>query len=76
MIDLTHCPHCGHALDAAPIDWPTYLKALRARTGVSQRAFAHAIGTPLTTVRNWEQSIYQPSPAKRAAIAAFEEQHR
>lgn len=35
-------------------------KAIRTKTGKSQKAFAETYGIPITTVRNWEQGIAEP----------------
>ncbi len=37
---------------------------VRKRTGLSQEAFAAAIGVPLATLRNWEQGRTLPDPAR------------
>lgn len=47
--------------------WPA--AAVRRLTGLSQRAFAEAIGVPLATLRNWEQSRTAPDPAARSLLA-------
>jgi putative transcriptional regulator len=43
--------------------------AVRKRTGLSQDAFAFAIGVPLATLRNWEQGRTPPDPAARSLLA-------
>ena len=43
--------------------------AIRQRTGLSQEAFARAIGVPLATWRNWEQGRKLPDPAARSLLA-------
>ncbi len=42
---------------------------VRKRTGLSQEAFAAAIGVPLATLRNWEQGRTLPDPAARSLLA-------
>lgn len=42
---------------------------VRKRTGLSQDAFAKAIGVPAGTVRNWEQDRKPPDPAARSLLA-------
>ena len=42
---------------------------VRKRTGLSQSAFAKAIGVPLATLRNWEQGRISPDPAARSLLA-------
>ena len=46
------------------------LKSLRSlkRTGLSQDAFARAIGVPAGTVRNWEQGRKLPDPPAGALL--------
>lgn len=43
--------------------------AVRRKTGLSQDAFAKAIGVPAGTIRNWEQGRKPPDPAARALLA-------
>lgn len=42
---------------------------IRKRTGLSQGAFAKAIGVPSATLRNWEQGRTPPDPAARSLLA-------
>lgn len=42
---------------------------VRKKAGLSQDAFAKAIGVPLATLRNWEQGRTEPDPAVRALFA-------
>jgi putative transcriptional regulator len=42
---------------------------VRKRSGLSQDAFAKAIGVPAGTVRNWEQGRTLPDPAARSLLA-------
>ena len=41
--------------------------AIRHKTGLSQAAFAHRIGIPVGTIRNWEQGRQSPQGPARAA---------
>jgi len=36
------------------------VRAARAKTGMSQQAFAERIATPVATLRDWEQGRYSP----------------
>ena len=36
------------------------IKAIRTKTGKSQKAFAESYQIPITTIRNWEQGIAEP----------------
>ena len=42
---------------------------VRKRVGLSQDAFARAIGVPVATVRNWEQGRTIPDPAAQSLLA-------
>lgn len=42
---------------------------VRKRTGLSQEAFARAIGVPAATLRNWEQGRTPPDPAALSLLA-------
>lgn len=42
---------------------------IRKRTGLTQAAFARAIGVPAPTIRNWEQGRTLPDPAARSLLA-------
>lgn len=48
------------------------VKAIRESTGRTQEAFAQMIGTPLSTVRSWEQGKRQPTGPTRALLAIFQ----
>lgn len=48
------------------------VKAIRESTGKTQEAFAQMIGTPLSTVRSWEQGKRQPTGPSRALLAIFQ----
>ena len=41
---------------------------VRRRTGLTQAAFAKAIGVPVPTIRNWEQGRTLPDPAARSLL--------
>lgn len=43
-------------------------RAVRARTGLSQRDFARRYGLAFTTVQNWEQNRSRPDAAARALL--------
>ena len=43
------------------------IKDIRARTGLSQAAFAQKYGIPLNTIHNWEQGVRKP-PAYVVAL--------
>lgn len=36
------------------------VRSVRAELGLSQQAFANCIGTPVATLRDWEQGRYEP----------------
>lgn len=48
------------------------VRAIRERTGLSQRAFSAAYGVPLDTLRGWEQHKRQPDGPVRAYLKAIE----
>ncbi|MGH6952133.1 MAG: helix-turn-helix domain-containing protein [Vitreimonas sp.] len=48
------------------------VKALRERTGMTQREFAEAFHLPLTTLRDWEQRRSVPDAPARALLLAIE----
>jgi putative transcriptional regulator len=45
--------------------------AIRAKTGLSQRAFSSLYGLPLATLQNWEQHRYTPDATHRAFFRAI-----
>lgn len=47
------------------------VRAIRERTGLSQRAFSAAYGVPLDTLRGWEQQKRQPDGPVRAYLKAI-----
>jgi putative transcriptional regulator len=48
---------------------PVDVKAIRAKTGKSQQAFAAAYGLPVGTVRDWEQMRRQPDAPARVLLS-------
>ncbi len=40
----------------------------RQRLGMTQKEFAHLLGTPIGTVRGWEQGRRQPTPAAKVLL--------
>jgi len=51
----------------------TYARDIRARTRLTQAAFAARIGVPLETVRNWEQGKRQPRGPARALLKVIDQ---
>ena len=47
-------------------------RAIRTRLRMTQEAFARAIGVPVATVRNWEQSRTSMDPAVRSLLRVVE----
>ena len=47
---------------------PLEVKIIRKRLHVSQAQFAHLIGVPAATLRNWEQGRTYPEGAARALL--------
>lgn len=45
------------------------VRAIRARTGLTQSAFARQIGVPVATLRNWEQGRRCPVGPARVLLA-------
>ena len=48
------------------------VRAIRTKLRMTQEAFAKAIGVPLATVRNWEQSRTSMDPAVRSLLLVVE----
>jgi putative transcriptional regulator len=48
------------------------VRAIRTQLGMTQEAVAKAIGVPLATVRNWEQSRTGMDPAIRSLLRVVE----
>ncbi|MGI3776748.1 MAG: helix-turn-helix domain-containing protein [Janthinobacterium lividum] len=51
---------------------PPDVRAIRAGLQMTQDAFARAIGVPVATVRNWEQSRTRMDPAVRSLMRVLE----
>jgi putative transcriptional regulator len=49
-----------------------YARSVRARTGLTQAAFASRIGVPIETVRNWEQGKRAPRGPGRALLKVID----
>jgi len=49
-------------------DAAAYARKVRKKLGLSQAQFAHRIGVPVDTVRNWEQGKRAPQGAARALL--------
>ena|SRR5690242_9517031 len=47
------------------------VRAVRARTGLSQAKFAELLGIELATLRNWEQGRREPTGPARALLRAI-----
>jgi len=54
-------------------NWPTYIKDLRRRLGLTQRQFGAAIGATITTVSRWECGKMKPLPVYQQIIRGLEE---
>lgn len=48
------------------------IRAIRARTRLSQRAFAGALRIPVATYQNWEQGRTAPDPVARTLLYLLE----
>jgi putative transcriptional regulator len=48
------------------------VRVIRAKLQMTQEAFAAAIGVPVATVRNWEQSRTSMDPAVRSLLRIVE----
>jgi putative transcriptional regulator len=51
---------------------PVDVKAIRARLGMSQDAFAHAFGLSVTALRDWEQQRRAPRGPARALLRVID----
>lgn len=51
---------------------PVNVRNVRARTGLSQRAFASQFGFSTAAVRNWEQGLREPEGPARTLLALIE----
>jgi putative transcriptional regulator len=58
------------AAKAAPAEGVD-VRAVRARTGLSQAKFAELLGIELATLRNWEQGRRDPTGPARALLRAI-----
>ncbi len=47
------------------------VRVLRARMGMTQEEFAHALGLTVGTVNRWENGRFHPSKLARATITEF-----
>ncbi len=47
------------------------VRMLRARIGMTQEEFAHALGLTVGTVNRWERRHFRPSKLARATITEF-----
>lgn len=56
-------PDLAPDLSTADAPLPPDPRTLRERIGVSQEAFARALGIPVATLRNWEQRRFRLDPA-------------
>ena len=57
---------------AGPKTDADYARAIRAATKLTQAEFAHRIGVPIETVRNWEQGKRSPRGPARALLKVIE----
>ena len=48
------------------------VRAIRARTKLTQRAFAERFGFSLGTLRDWEQGRHQPDPIARSLLTVID----
>ena len=52
------------------------VRAVRAKTGLSQERFAQRIGVPVGTLRGWEQGRRQPEGPARVLLALLDRNPR
>jgi putative transcriptional regulator len=52
--------------------WVPNVKSIRAKLRMTQESFAAAIGIPVATIRNWEQSRTRMDPAARALMRVLQ----
>ncbi|GIL02696.1 MAG: transcriptional regulator [Alphaproteobacteria bacterium] len=62
----------GEAVPGAVLHMPPDVRAIRARLGLSQPAFAARFGLPVGTVRDWEQGRAVPDQAARVLLRVIE----
>ena len=55
---------------------PVDVKAVRRKTGLSQRAFATTFGVPLHTLCKWEQGTRAPAGASRLLLHVIADEPR
>lgn len=58
----------GEAVPGAVVHEPPDVRALRARLGLTQPAFAARFGLPVGTVRDWKQGRAAPDQAARVLL--------
>jgi putative transcriptional regulator len=58
----------GETVPGAVLHVPPDVRAIRARLGLSQAAFAARFGLPVGTVRDWEQGRAMPDQAARVLL--------
>ncbi|MGX7705978.1 helix-turn-helix domain-containing protein [Methylobacterium sp. Gmos1] len=65
-----HAIEDGEDPDAVPTGYRLLqpVTAIRAKLGMTQSAFAGALGVPVATLRNWEQGRKPPDPAAAALL--------
>jgi putative transcriptional regulator len=71
----------GGILSSPPDEMPPLpsvvdVAAIRARTGLSQPAFARRVGVPVATLRNWEQGHRKPQGPVRVLLALLDRNPR
>jgi putative transcriptional regulator len=59
-----------------PLPTVVDVAAIRARTGLSQPAFAKRVGVPVATLRNWEQGHRKPQGPARVLLALLDRNPR
>ena len=62
----------GYDPDYEPVEWVRVVPAqsVRQQLGMTQDAFAAALGIPVATLRNWEQGRTKPDPAAQSLLRA------
>lgn len=68
-----HGERAGYAVHEVVVAEPD-VRAIRARTGLSQVAFARSIGVAPSTLRNWEQGRRRPQGPARVLLALLDKQ--
>ena len=71
--DYAHGARSGYAVHEVVVAEPD-VRAIRARTGLSQDAFARSIGVAPSTLRNWEQGRRRPQGPARVLLALLDQQ--